>query len=322
MPTLDARASAAREGGALSAVAEQPTAGAGPAGSSGAPGAVEAALTSRMTRTELSATAVAGGGAPKPGRMIGGQLTPDAAVQPTAAAVVAASGDQSDAAASIRAPVRGADRHVAGLPGNLQSQPMSGAMAALTDRGAPVAEAAARRNVASQPEPGENAVAPTRTVTMNRSDSGVNLPTAAAETEKMPEMGTGGVAAAQEPSPSVLEVGPSATVRQAAADVAVSQTTAASADAETGLGSAEVVALAGKAREVGEAMPTASGSRSAPVVDRTPAADLAADATAQAEPAVRQLAGGPEAAAASREGRRSLPAGWPARRGARYPSRG
>ncbi|MFH1266920.1 MAG: prenyltransferase/squalene oxidase repeat-containing protein, partial [Planctomycetota bacterium] len=178
--------------------------------------------------------------------------------------------------------------------------PMAGAAASLTDHGAPVPEAVARRDVASQQEPGANSVAAARDVTMKHSAAGANLPTAAAETEAIPEAGTGGVTVAQGPSPSTLETGPSATVRQAAADVAVSQRTTPAGSEEAGLGSARVVALAGKARTTSEDIPTPSASRAAPALGRTTAVAVGA-APAEAEPAAEHLAGGPTAESGSAE---------------------
>ncbi len=298
-PAVTMKASAAKRGGTLNPTAPQPTMGVGPAGSSGTPGPVGIAQTSRMTRIESTATAIAGGGTPKPGRTTGGEISPDATAEPTAVAVVTESGGKSQQA-SILAPVSGARQHIAGLPGAVQSQPMAGAAASLTDHGATMPEAVARRSTASQKEPGENSVAPARTVTMKRSRVGADLPTAAAETEMVLETGTGGVTVAQGPSPSTLEKGPSATVRQAAADVAVAQRTAAAGSEESGLGSARVVALAGKARETGGDIPTPSAGRTAPALGRTTAVAVAA-APSDAEPAAEQLAGGPDAESGASE---------------------
>jgi len=293
-PALNAHASAARRGGAVRPFASQAEVGSGPVGTSGTSGAVGVALATRMTRNESIASAIAGGGTPKPGRTTGGAISPNAKAEATAMAATADNGGESSEAPVIAAPVSGPRRQVAGQPGSVQTQPMLGAEASLSDAGAAVTSAVARRATASGRNPGQNDIAPARSVTMRRSSTGAELPSIAAVTDVVSQQpGIAGVAALAEGAvPSSLEVGVASTVRRAAADVAVGQSTAASGGSESALGSATAVAMAGRVRATGDDVPAPTASREALRVERSTAspAEIAGGTPARAEPTAEEVA--------------------------------
>ncbi len=289
MPTFNAEASAARRGAAVRPSVAQSTIGAGPTGSPGASGPIGASGSSRVTRQELTDSAMAGGGMPRPSRTLGGSAVASVSTEaPTPVAVAVPSG-----AAATRAPlqarVSGPRRELSGLPGSVQSQPVSGALASLTREGAPLAGAVARRASASQREPGERDVGAAETVTMKRSRVGTDLPAVAAAVDDVANIGAGGVAVAQGGLPSTLEESQSATVRRAAADVSVGQASAATATAQPGLGSAQVIAMAGRVRPRGQRVPAISPGSETPTTGRSAAAGLAMGMSgpAEAEPVVQ-----------------------------------
>jgi len=298
-PAFNIRTSAARQGGTVRPFAVEAISGSGPDGSSGTPGPVGLAQPVRVTRVESIASAIAGGGTPKPGRTTGGAVSPNVRAEAAAVAVATAAGGKANQAPQLQAQTSGPRRQVAGLPGSLQSQPSVGALASLTSEGAAVTEAVARRSTASGSQPGATDVAAARTVTLTRSRVGTELPSAAAPVERIPEAGLGGVAvAAPGALPSTLEVGPSATVRRAAADVGVAQATLPAGVSQPAAGSAPAVAMAGKARAVAEDVPAAAVAQRAPEVGRSTVGPSAAAAgPAEAQPAAEAISGGPTAEA-------------------------
>jgi hypothetical protein len=304
LPSLNIQDSAARRGGIVRPFAAHPSAGAGPASSSGTPGPVGVAQSTRVTRHESIASAVAGGGTPRPGRTVGGDVATTAVGEVSEPATTAASGGNASQAAPWRAQVSGPRREISGLPGELQGQPMAGALASLSAQGAPLPGAAARRAVASQQEePGGTDRGSSRSATIRRDDAGADLPSAAVPLEGVAETGAGGVAVAQGGLPSSLQTGPSATVRQAAAQLPVGQTTAAAGTSDTGLGAAEAVAVAGPSlrESVGVDVPGwgASATGRPPMVGRTASIGpaIAGTVSLQTEPPAQPAAGVPAAGA-------------------------
>ncbi len=306
IPSFNIRDSATRRGGTVRPFAAEPAVGAGPVGSSGTPGPVGTAQSSRVTRLESIASAVAGGGTPRPGRTVGGDVAPSAVAEASKPARPAPSGGRATQAAPWQAQVSGPRRQISGLPGALQGQPMAGALASLDSQGGPFASAAARRAIASQQEAGGRDTGSSRSSTIRRSPAGTDLPAAAVPIESAPKAGAGGVATAQGGLPSSLETGLSATVRRAAAQLPVGQDTAAAGTDESGLGSAEAVVMAGWTRAVGNEVrrgsatpPPALVARSGDRPQRTAAAGptIAASGTLHTEPVAKAPAGGPAAEA-------------------------
>ena len=301
-PSFNIRSSAARRGGTVRELAEQTIAGSGPAGTSGASGAVEIAQTSRATRVESQAVAVAGSGTPKPGKTLGGAVAPNALAQASEPAAAAPGGGTVAEGTPLQARVSGPRREVSGLPGSLQSQPMVGAMASLTSDGAPLTGAVARRAIAAQQQPGPRDLGATRTVQMRKPGAGTDLPVAAVPVENAPKAGTGGASVVTRGAlPSSLERGSSATVRRAAADVSLARATAASGATESGIGSARAVAMAGRARAVGDDVPAPTASGATPEIGRSAAVGpaIATPGPTEAEPGAEMLAGGPAAETAT-----------------------
>jgi len=260
IPSFNIRASAAKRGGTVRPLAAQATFGSGPPDSSGTPGPIGVAQSSRVTRYESVGSAMAGGGTPKPGRTVGGAVAPNATAETSAMAANAPSGGTAAQAPLMQARVSGPRRQVSGLPGGRQSQPMAGALASLSSEGAPLPGAVARRATGSQQSATGREISVAESVTLRRSTKGTDLPTAAVPVENVAESGTGGVTVARGGLPSSLEIGSSATVRRAAADLAVGRTTAAAGTADSVLGSARVVAMAGQPRVIGDDAPTAQKS--------------------------------------------------------------
>ena len=297
LPSLSAQDSAARQGGTVRPFAAVPAVGAGPPGSSGTPGPVGTAQSSRVTRHESIASAVAGGGTPRPGRTVGGDVAPSAVAEASQPATAAAGGGIATQAVPWQAQVSGPRRQVFGLPGQLQGQPMAGSLASLPDQGAPLPGAVARRAVASQQEgPGGRDIGSTGSSTMRRDDAGTDLPAAAIPIDNVAATGAGGVASAQGGLPSSLAAGPNATVRQAAAQLPIGPTAAAAGTAESALGSDKAVVMAGQTRAIGpDASASGAGAPGRPI-GRTAAAGpaVATSGTLQAEPVGKAApAGGP-----------------------------
>ncbi|MBN2475030.1 MAG: hypothetical protein JXB62_10510 [Pirellulales bacterium] len=269
-PSFNLRASAAKRGGTVLPLAAQATIGSGPPDSSGAPGAVGVAMSSRVTRHESVAVGIAGGGTPRPGRTSGGAVSANATAEASSLATSAPSGGTANQTPPLPAPVSGPRRQVLGLPGSLETQPMAGALASLSSEGAPLPGAVARRGSGPRQSPGERQIGPAESVTLRRSATGTDLPAAAVAVEDVAETGAGGVALAQGGLPSSLRRGPSASVRHAAADVATGPSTAAAGTAETGVGSSRVVALAGLARATGDNLPSMAAGGGRPQIRRSP----------------------------------------------------
>ncbi len=300
LPAMNAQASAARQGGTVRPLASQAAVGSGPSGSSGTSGAIGAASISRVTRHESVASAMAGGGTPRPGPTIGAAAAPNAMAETSTPTATQPSGGSDQPAMHTLAPTSGPRRQIAGLPGGLQSQPRSGAIASLTSQGAPLAASVARRSPGSSEQADGSEVGATRTVTMHRTTRGTDLPTAAVAAEQTPQPGAAGIAMAQGGLPSSLEVGKTATVRRAAGDVAAGSQTAAASAAESATGSARAVAMAGRMRSSGDELPQLSaGSVAVRSVIRPSSTGPAAapTGTVDAQPTTEALAGGPSNAA-------------------------
>ena len=283
VPSLNVQASATRRGGTVRPFAVVPAVGAGPAGSSGTSGPVGVSQSSRVSRQESIASAVAGGGTPKPGRTVGGDVAPNVVAEesrPAQSAVgtpAAPTGGKATQAATWQAQVSGPRRQISGLPGDLQGQPMAGALASLSDQGAPlpsaagsgVRSAAARRASGSQQDPGGRDIGSSRSATIRRAPAGTDLPAAAAAIDDAPKAGDGGLDVVQGGLPSSLQTGPNATVRQAAADLPVGQSTTAAGTSDSALGAARAVAMAGRTRAVAIDLPASGGGPSARRIGRT-----------------------------------------------------
>lgn len=299
IPAFNVRGSAAERGGRVREFALASAAGSGPAGSSGTPGPVGVAQQTRVTRYESVALAIAGSGAPNPGKTVGGAASPSSASQaPSATAIGAPAGGDASDLPPLRAPVSGPRHELAGLPGRLRSQPRTGAVGSFAAQGAPLSQAAARRAAVSSPGPGGSDLGSPETVTMRRTPGATDLAAATATPEdlgQVPTPGAGGVTSGQGALPSILEQRRSATVRRAAADVEVGSTTTAGATGEGGLGAADVVALAGQLRSGGRTVPSLPVSVGRLQIARSlaPGAGAASAGAVAAEPAMEAAVGGP-----------------------------
>ena len=262
-PSFNIRGSAARRGGVVREMTAQTATGSGPAGSSGTPGPVGVAAESRVTRYESIDAAISGSGTPRPGRTNGGAPSPSATASALAMASGAPAGGTASQAPPLQAQLSGPRRQAAGLPGGLESQPASGALASLVDEGAPLANAVARRGIASASQPGGSDLSAQRSTTLRRSARGIDLPALAVPMEDSLQSGAAGVATTDGGLPSTLPSGLTATIRHAAADLTIGQTTADSAASESSHGSAMLAAMAGRARTDGEGLPM-------PVIAATP----------------------------------------------------
>ncbi|MGA2069611.1 MAG: hypothetical protein ABSG86_31960, partial [Thermoguttaceae bacterium] len=158
---------------------------------------------------------------------------------------------------------------IAGLWGEEEEALRAGAPGSLSDRGAPLPSAAARRAKASQPGSGGTSLAPGLSATLPRTQrpGGLDLPSAVLPSAEPTIAGAGGVSAALGGGASSLQAGSFASIgRAGGTGTAQSQTVAAAGPLDFGAGSASVAGLPGMVAgsSHGVALPTAgmpSGGR-------------------------------------------------------------
>jgi hypothetical protein len=183
---------------------------------------------------------------------------------------------------------------IAGMWGEEEEALRAGAPGSLSDRGAPLPVAAARRANASQPGGGGTSLAPGLSATLPRTQrpGGADLPSAVLPSEEPNIAGAGGVSAGLGGGSSNLQVGPFASVgRAGGTGTAPSQTAGPPSALGFGAGSASVAGLPGMVGggPRGVALPTAG----MPGVGRRPSAGEPAMAGGLARAAgVTRLPGG------------------------------
>ena len=294
-PSFNTQASAVRRGGTVRPAAAEATPGAGPSGSSGTPAPVQVAQRVRVTRQEsLASSSVTGGGTPRPSRTPGGAVSPAATAEAATVASEAPQGGRTSQAIPMMAEVNGPRRQVSGLPGDMQAAPMAGAAASLSREGTPVVEAIARRAAPATADPGQAASGIAQDVTLQRSPVGTNVPAAAVPVERLADTGPAGVAISQGAVTSTLPEASRATVRRSAANVSVGQL-ATSGSAESSLGAANVVAMAGQVRSTAQSLPNPTASAATREIGRQASAGpaIAMQGPLDAEPTAESEAGGP-----------------------------
>lgn len=329
LPVAAPQATSVTRGGSRAPITARPNTGSGPAGSSGAPGTIGIAQAARITRYESVPSELSGGGIPVPGRTPGRALAPEATADMPQMAATAPSGGKS-AASPLKAQPGGQLRQVAGLPGSLQSQTAAGAIASMSALGSPLPAAAARRATASQRDGSGPDLSPGAAATPAKASTGINLPTAAVPVENALAPGAGGVAVAKGAAASKLEPGDSVTIQRTATSGApAGARTAARGTAEFSLGSAQVIALAGRLRAGDDGLPTLAAAAPGSAVGRASgqmpamsglAGNLPQPATAMANGsgpsggsnAAASAAANASATAAARTGSVALPGGGPA----------
>ncbi len=163
----------------------------------------------RVSRTEAQPSDIGGavGGTSGPARA---DLSQSAAVEDAALATVTATppGGGNTSMAPLQANAGRQKRQFAGLPGNQQTMPASGAPTAFAQTGPALPAAAGRRASAAQTQNAGTDPSPGISTTLARSATGMDLPAEAAPLESgSSPAGTGGMAMAPGSLPSSLETG-------------------------------------------------------------------------------------------------------------------
>jgi hypothetical protein len=254
-------------------------------------------------------------------------LTPGRVEQPTVVEAAPA-GDPGDATPT-ESPAAQQEYRTAGLPGNRQSQALSGAMAPVTGQGAPLPSAAARRARASQRGDEAMNVAPDAVAMLPRGRPGTDLPSSAEPIEESSTAGGDGPAANSGGIASRLDAGSHTAVQKTAAGSPVGRS-GSSPGAELSVSPGPVGVLAGRARSGGAGIPALATNTAAPQIGRTPGAGpgLAGLGGTAAESVPGIAGGGPPAAPGpaqpgpdgtvttiARTGGPALPGGGPAGKG-------
>ncbi|NQT12602.1 MAG: hypothetical protein HQ582_07635, partial [Planctomycetes bacterium] len=189
-------------------------AGSGPRTSPGMSGSLAPRRLARVVGRPTMPAARSGGGAPMPARQFGRAVASDTTVEVPRLAPGPPEGGIS-AGPRLEAQASGQRRQTVGLPGALDAQPRSGAAEALTDNGARLPIAMARRAIPSQETPGRLGASPANSATMRKASTGPRLPAALAPIANAPVAGAGGVAVTQGAQPSSLQPGPNASLQPA-----------------------------------------------------------------------------------------------------------
>jgi len=293
-PTLDAATQPTSRSGGAQLPRAISVAGAGPAISSGTSGRVGVAEMARVSRNDISAESLAGGGTPRPKRSPLGltpQIDPPSERPPTMAA---SGGGGRSIASPLQARIRGTERQVVGLPGRLQSSPASGAPLGRRSEDNKLPIAAARRAKAGQPNADEPNLRPDVAATIARSTRGIDVPAIAEPAQEEPASGAGGAVASvsDAAAPSSLEPGTMVGIsRSRAAAAPASQRIAAAADAELSAATGIDALKPGRLARGEQRLPTLGSTGDQILTRRQPRAlDLAAQVVGDAGAGIGDVA--------------------------------
>ena len=180
----------------------------------GVSGSIGASQLVRVSRNEAQPSDIGGfgGGNSRPTRA---DLTQSPAIDDAALATATATppGGGNTSIAPIQANAGRQRRQFAGLPGNQQTMPTSGAPTAIAQTGPALPAASGRRAAAAQTQNAGTDRSPSASTTLARSETGTELPADAAPLESGSNTGAGGVAMSPGSLPSSLETGTNTSIQ-------------------------------------------------------------------------------------------------------------